>query len=772
MDDVQTRKIAAIIYSYNEKNQELLNSLKTLRVPDGYAFEIINVSDESSQAAAYQKGMMSSKAKYKIYMDGKISVLYKSFLYKILRTFQADENIGIIGLSGSEQISLQGISLLSNTRVGKMKLFNGKQKVWRELDGAYRSVQAVDGYFIATQYDIPWRADSFSKDCFWDTAQCFEFIARGYKVVVIKQNSFWLCYNVSSFVYDQESQNNFFEEYAQYLLTQGMIERSFKDRKLQIKELMLQQRYEEALSVIVSVANKFYEYNQTCKDDDLESMLLKIEKKISSKYISAEIHESSNRNIVFYDGFGMDLRGLARIYLKALGELGYHITYIVKETAKGHIPMIENILVKFNAEVYYISQTIFIKKYQEVCFAICQAKAGIAFLYTTPDDVSGIMAFEHFVGKIKRYQINLTDHAFWLGRYAFDYCIEFRDYGASVSFAYREIPNKKLVKLPFYPIIEENQKFEGFPFKKNKGDFVIFSGGALYKTIERKNIYYQIVEFCLDLVPTIKFWYAGTGDDARLKKLMRKYPGRVFHTEERDDLYPTLKQVDMYLSTYPISGGLMTQYSALAGRVPLTLRMATNPSLDDTSGMLLVEDSVFVFDTVVALEKEIEKMVSDKYYRSKRENMMIDSVIDARNFKFNLLQIMENNSSDYSVQIYNLDMRDSRRIYAERYAGTYLRRMSLFGKKENLTYIELGLQIRKMLRESVLCGKKEFIIYPYGLNGILVQNILNNEFKLKEKLIIDNRVCMFNKAVKPINVLKEMDAAPYTVLVTSRALIN
>ena len=45
-----------------------------------------------------------------------------------------------------------------------------------------------------------------------------------------------------------------------------------------------------------------------------------------------------------------------------------------------------------------------------------------------------------YAGHMKRYQVNLTDHAFWLGTYAFDYCLEFLDFGAIVSREYRHIP--------------------------------------------------------------------------------------------------------------------------------------------------------------------------------------------------------------------------------------------------------------------------------------------------------------------------------------------
>ena len=64
--------------------------------------------------------------------------------------------------------------------------------------------------------------------------------------------------------------------------------------------------------------------------------------------------------------------------------------------------------------------------------------------YSTPEDVIGTTALYSYDGQFIRYQINLTDHAFWLGSQCFDKCIEFRSYGASISKEYREIQSSKI----------------------------------------------------------------------------------------------------------------------------------------------------------------------------------------------------------------------------------------------------------------------------------------------------------------------------------------
>lgn len=57
----------------------------------------------------------------------------------------------------------------------------------------------------------------------------------------------------------------------------------------------------------------------------------------------------------------------------------------------------------------------------------------------------------------------MTDHAFWLGRFAFDYCIEFRVYGYNISIQKRKIEKEKILMLPYYPVIRK-EKYQGLPF--------------------------------------------------------------------------------------------------------------------------------------------------------------------------------------------------------------------------------------------------------------------------------------------------------------------
>ena len=76
------RQISFIIWQRDPSlYEDLIISLGTLRIPDGYAVDVVTVSDVSNKAAAYNIGSQQSNAQYKIYIDEKARILNKDFYY-------------------------------------------------------------------------------------------------------------------------------------------------------------------------------------------------------------------------------------------------------------------------------------------------------------------------------------------------------------------------------------------------------------------------------------------------------------------------------------------------------------------------------------------------------------------------------------------------------------------------------------------------------------------------------------------------------------------
>ena len=216
--------------------------------------------------------------------------------------------------------------------------------------------------------------------------------------------------------------------------------------------------------------------------------------------------------------------------------------------------------------------------------------------------------------------------------------------------------------LPYYPIVNKEFDFEGYPFEINKQNFkIIFSGGSLYKTFGGKDKYYIIVDYILKKYDEVIFWYAGTGDRSKFDKLIKKYPGRIFITSERKDLYQVLKHSYFYLSTYPICGGLMFQYAAIAGRLPLTLKYD-----DGTDGFLINQDDLDIeFNNLEELKLKIHKIINDEEYLKQEEVKITKSVITAEQFEKNLLSLINNKKTDFILLYKEINNQNLLKEYVE-----------------------------------------------------------------------------------------------------------
>lgn len=384
--------------------------------------------------------------------------------------------------------------------------------------------------------------------------------------------------------------------------------------KRKVNKLINEKKYNLALQTIGFAANVMYEYNQKYSDIELEKYLGDICEKV---IVNNNITKIGNHKIVlFYDGFGFDFRGLAFIYLSALAELGFKIYYLVNKDRMDEIPNIKELIDCHQGRICTLIKNETIDRIQQIIDISLGSNAGVFFFYSHPSDASGAAAFNCLNNCGTRFQINLTDHAFWLGINAFDYCIEFRKYGALISNEYRGIKKEKLIILPYHPVMKDSGKFCGFPFHKQEDDVVVFSGGALYKTIGENDAYYKIVRKMLEKNKNVKFWYAGFGNHEKIDKLAIEYPGRVFFTSERKDLMQIMKHIDVYINTYPIVGGLMTQYAAIAGVIPLTLDRK-----EYNRGLLQWDTEKYAyFHKAEDLLEEFDKLCRNKIYRKEIGN--------------------------------------------------------------------------------------------------------------------------------------------------------
>lgn len=186
--------------------------------------------------------------------------------------------------------------------------------------------------------------------------------------------------------------------------------------------------YYKAVCMSKFICNALYIYNYTYRMDRLEEGVLKIGKNFIGDIC---LKNSSQNRFLFYDGFGLYNRGLANIYIDAFLTLGYEVTWVLS----GAISEIHEIVCKYNSKVRfrYIPCRYVSIMDQAVMLAdfIKEENPGHLFFYTYPNDVMGAVVFSTIKGSAIRYLINLTDHAYWLGR---DATNNFTTLGKRISF--------------------------------------------------------------------------------------------------------------------------------------------------------------------------------------------------------------------------------------------------------------------------------------------------------------------------------------------------
>ena len=217
------QKVCFIICSNDELyTAECIYYINHLLIPEGYQIEVLTVEDAKSMTSGYNEAMQCSNAKYKVYLHQDTFIINSNFISDFIKIFQYNEQIGMIGNIGVIRLPDSGI-MWEADRYGMLydhhifeTVFLSNQTV-AERDTGYLEVEAIDGFLMITQYDIPWREDLFDKWDFYDCSQSQEFIRHGYKVVIPKMDKPWCVHDcgVNNFERYEEERQKFLREYKQ-----------------------------------------------------------------------------------------------------------------------------------------------------------------------------------------------------------------------------------------------------------------------------------------------------------------------------------------------------------------------------------------------------------------------------------------------------------------------------------------------------------------------------------------------------------------------------
>ena len=433
--------------------------------------------------------------------------------------------------------------------------------------------------------------------------------------------------------------------------------------KVLIKKCMLKKHYEQAIQYIKLVSQIYYSTNVLFVDIELEDLL----EFIAKENMPQNNYKVNNHRIVLYDYYPNDNKGLSLQYLKGLVSNGYEILYIIEKYEEIKIT---NILsyVKQNAVIQIIEvphQKKIIDTALNLREIICEFKPSKALWHMCPWDVIPLLAFYN-IDNLSKYQINLTDECFWLGRNFFDYLIEFRNYGYNLSVKYRLVCREKILFLPYYPIIDVGVTDFSYSFPKDK--IIVLTGGSMYKIFGDSSIFYKILVHLLNVYPHVLILFVGGGNNRLLRKIIRenKFEKRLLLLGDRNDLHQLYAICDIYLCTYPICGGLMTQLAGIYKKPVLAYNGLCLP--DNNIEELFYNLSLgklHSFSNLNDFYMEAGKLIEDSIYREQLGNLLYKSIVSPKEFTLMMGKLLRNPKVDNYFSDYDIDITPVTNLYIE-----------------------------------------------------------------------------------------------------------
>lgn len=398
-------------------------------------------------------------------------------------------------------------------------------------------------------------------------------------------------------------------------------------------------KFEEAIKYIRLAAQWAYTLNFKYFDKDLEDLI----KKISSATLPQVVLTGNDNRFVFIDTLGIDNRGLTQQYLRAMMALNVELLYVsVEGRQEQHSDILYELKVYGKARVIKgeeLKMSSSIKKSTELLNEIKKFKPNKIFVHLMPWDVISLLVINSISGVLK-YNINLTDHAFWLGASFIDYNFEFRSFGRTISLERRGLREEQLLYLPYYPIFPKVEtRFQGFP-KMRTDSVKIFSGGSFYKMFGRNGEFFKIMDSLLSISEKVVILVAGSGDMKLFRKNVSSLSNRnrIYYIGNRKDINEVFSHCDIYLDTYPLGGGLMEQYACVNAKPLLIYSDFSVPVIDRS----VTGETPHVYSNTEDFLHYAKRLILDEDYRRNEGRRNIQFVCKEGEFNTRFERILAN----------------------------------------------------------------------------------------------------------------------------------
>lgn len=508
-----------------------------------------------------------------------------------------------------------------------------------------------------------------------------------------------------------------------------------------------------AITGCVELAYRFY-IKDTYGDKELEDLLYNIGKQYINILPEKYIKNYEEKKIIFYDSFAQDNRGLTEQYIDALHYNGFNVLFITTNENFSKDTKLGNKIINEYQYSYKIidKEGSYVKKINELTSIISKFDAKKIFLHLSPFDLLAIIVFSQYKGILYRYFINITDHAYWLGKNCIDECIEFRKFGVALSAFVRDISINKISLLPYFPVSEsivgsdDNHKIlENF-----KDKFVVITGGTNYKYLDADYKLLNLILRLFDENSNVVLVMIGTDYAGELYKKIAEgkgYMGRIFLLKSTPYLESLLQLSDLYLCSYPMTGGLMAQIAVKQG---LPIMSYTDKYIYHNDISDLLNNKEFKIHTSYGTFcRQFNLLVRDKKYREDYVNSFKEKLCNETDFQKNILDVLYKkvylNSSDY------------KNIYPK---------IKSLARKNSSIYIDTENKINKSYSTTIMHYDKLLNIKPKMPIRKKIKSYLERKIAIFIRIgqrYIDNQnfemvLSLFNRIGKNVKIM-----APYSI---------
>lgn len=160
------KKIVFLVHKTSEETfNECVNSINVLKKPPAFLVKCIGWSEDNKHNASdiYNNFYKEYQPDYTVLVEDTVLFVDEYIIYKFIKIFSSDSNIGLIGIKGAEKLPESCLIEEADIIYGSLYVMNEQREVFEKLysnpDLDYVEVEAVSGTMLVMRGNIPTWAD-------------------------------------------------------------------------------------------------------------------------------------------------------------------------------------------------------------------------------------------------------------------------------------------------------------------------------------------------------------------------------------------------------------------------------------------------------------------------------------------------------------------------------------------------------------------------------------------------------------------------------------